>query len=105
MSVYQINKLCHRTLRDLEFRAAMQRDPATAMAPFDLTPQEREALLAGDVATLFEMGVHPFLLSFLTRYEISGLTTAVYSERIRKARDPRGPSADPGRPRSSDNTS
>ena len=104
MSVYQINKLCHRTLHDLEFRAAMQRDPAKAMAPFDLTPEERDAVLAGDVATLFEMGVHPFLLSFLTRYEISGLTTAVYSERIRKARDPWISTADPGRPRSSDNS-
>jgi hypothetical protein len=52
--------------------------------------QEREALLAGDVARLWEMGVHPFLLSFLTRYEICGLTAEVYSERIRAARDPRG---------------
>jgi hypothetical protein len=90
VSVYQLNKLCHRTLNDLPFREAMQRDPATAIAAYELTPQEREALLAGDVARLFEMGVHPFLLSFLTRYEISGLTTAVYSERIRAARDPRG---------------
>jgi len=98
MSVYQINKLCHRTLHDLEFRAAMQRDPAKAIEAFDVTPEERAAVLAGDVATLFEMGVHPFLLSFLTRYEISGLTTAVYSERIRKARDPWTSNADPERP-------
>ena len=89
MSVYQLNKLCHRMLRDFDFRAAMQRDPAAAIAPFDLNEQEREALLAGDVARLFEMGVHPFLLSFLTRYEIVGLTGPVYSERIRAARDPR----------------
>ncbi len=88
MSVYQLNKLCHRTLDDLEFREAMKRDPQTAAAGFDLTAAERETLLAGDVARLFEMGVHPFLLSFLTRYEIFGLTTEVYSERIRKARDP-----------------
>ena len=67
----------------------MQRDPARAIETFDVTPEERDAVLAGDVATLFEMGgVHPFLLSFLTRYEIFGLTTAVYSERIRKAGDP-----------------
>jgi hypothetical protein len=46
--------------------------------------QEREALLAGDVSTLYRMGLHPFILSFLTRYEILGLTAAVYSERIRK---------------------
>lgn len=90
MSVYQLNKLCHRTLGDLSFRDAMKRDPATAVAPYDLTVEECDALLAGDVARLFEMGVHPFLLSFLTRYELFGLTTDLYSARIRAARDPRG---------------
>jgi len=89
MSVYAVNKLCHRMLRDLDFRAAMQRDPASAIAEYRLTPEEREALLAGDVARLYEMGVHPFILSFLTRYEICGLTAEVYSERIRAAHDPR----------------
>jgi hypothetical protein len=89
MSVYQINKLCHRMLRDLEFRAAMKNDTAAAIAAYDLTEPEKNALVTGDVARLFEMGVHPFLLSFMTRYEISGLTTEVYSERIRAARDPR----------------
>ena len=89
MSVYALNKLCHRTLRDLAFRTAMQTDPASAVAEYQLTPQERDALLAGDVARLYEMGVHPFILSFLTRYEICGLTAEVYSERIRQAYDPR----------------
>lgn len=83
MSVYAVNKLCHRMQNDRDFRSAMQRDPASAIAGYPLTPDERAALLAGDVATLYRMGVHPFLLSFLTRYEICGLTAAVYSERIR----------------------
>jgi hypothetical protein len=89
MSIYAVNKLCHRTLNDLDFRAAMQRDPASAIAEYPLTDEERQALLAGDVARLYAMGVHPFLLSFLTRYEICGLTADVYSERIRAAPDPR----------------
>jgi hypothetical protein len=100
MSIYQLNKLCHRTLGDLEFRAEMKRDPSTATSGFKFTEEEHTALLAGDVARLFEMGVHPFLLSFLTRYELFGLTTEVYSERIRKARDPWPASGDPGQPRS-----
>lgn len=99
MSVYQLNKLCHRTLGDLAFRAEMQRDPASAIAQFKLSDGERDALLAGDVARLFEMGVHPFLLSFLTRYELFGLTSEVYSERIRKARDPWPSDSHPGKPR------
>jgi len=93
MSAYLLNKLCHRTLHDLEFRDAMKRQPEQAIAGYDLTAAERQALLAGDVARLFEMGVHPFLLSFLTRYELFGLTAAVYSERIRASRDTRH---DPG---------
>jgi hypothetical protein len=89
MSVYALNKLCHRTQNDRDFRAAMRNDPAAAIAPYDLTQQEREALLAGDVSTLYRMGLHPFILSFLTRYEILGLTAAVYSERIRKVAEMR----------------
>ena len=100
MSIYQLNKMCHRTLGDPEFRAAMKRDPSTATSEFKFTEEERKALMGGDVARLFEMGVHPFLLSFLTRYELLGLTTEVYSERIRKARDPWPSSGAPGKPRS-----
>jgi hypothetical protein len=77
MSAFALTRICHRTLRDLDFRAAMQRDPAPAIAEYRLTPPERAALLAGDVATLYAMGVHPFILSFLTRYEICGLTAEV----------------------------
>jgi hypothetical protein len=53
-----------------------------------LSSEEREALLAGDVARLYEMGTHPFLLGHLCRWALFGLTVPVYSERIRKAREP-----------------
>jgi hypothetical protein len=89
MSVYAVTKLCHRTQNDRAFRDAMRNDPASAIAGYDLTPVERTALLAGDVATLYQMGVHPFILSFLTRYEICGLTATVYSERIRTVQEQR----------------
>lgn len=89
MSVYALNKLCHRMQSDRAFRTAMRNDPASAIAPYGLTPDERAALLAGDVARLWQMGVHPFILSFLTRYEIFGLTAAIYSERIRAVQETR----------------
>jgi len=89
MSVYAVNKLCRDALHDLEFRAALKRNPGAAIASRDLTAEERTALLAGDVAWLYEHGCHPFLLSYLTRWEIFGLTGAIYNERIRKARDAR----------------
>jgi hypothetical protein len=83
MSVYAINKLCRDSLHDVVFREALKRDPKTAMAPLDLTGEERTALLAGDVARLYQMGAHPYLLTYLIRYEIFGLTAPIYSERIR----------------------
>ena len=93
MSVYAVNKLCRDTLHDPAFRQALKADPAAAIAPRDLTADERKALLEGDVAWLFEHGCHPFLLAYLTRWDLFGLTAPVYSERIRKARDPRDETA------------
>jgi hypothetical protein len=89
MSVYAVDKLCHDALHDLDFREALKREPAAAIAPRDLTADERKALLEGDVARLYEWGCHPFLLAYLTRWNLFGLSPAIYSERIRKARDAR----------------
>ncbi len=88
MSLYAVQQLCSRTLKDKEFREAIKRDPAAAIAPLDLSAKEREAFLAGDVATLYEMGTHPYLLAHLCRWDLFGLTVPVYSERIRQAKEP-----------------
>ena len=89
MSVYALNKICRDALHDQAFRAELARDPAAAIANCDLTDDERALFLAGDVARLYELGVHSFLMSHLTRWGLLGLTTEVYSERIRPAHDPR----------------
>jgi hypothetical protein len=90
MSIYAVNKLCREALHDPAFRAAVKHDPRSAIASLALTDAERSALLAGDVAWLYEQGAHPFLLAYLTRWELFGLTVALYSERIRAAREPAG---------------
>ena len=51
MSIFAVNYLCREVLRDHAFRAAMKADPVTALAPLDLTDEERRALIAGDVGT------------------------------------------------------
>jgi hypothetical protein len=89
MSVFAVNKLCRDALHDLAFREALKRDPAAAIASLDLTDDERKGLLAGDVARLYEWGCHPFLLAYLTRWDLFGLTVERYSERIRTAHDAR----------------
>jgi hypothetical protein len=89
MSVYAIDKLCRDALHDLAFRDALKRDPAAAIAPRDLTADERDALLAGNVVRLYEWGCHPFLLAYLARWDIFGITAALYNQRIRTAHDAR----------------
>ncbi len=89
MSVYAVNRICRDALHDLVFREAVKRDPVTAIVGRDLSDDERSALLAGDVAWLYEHGCHPFLMSYLTRWELFGLKPIVYTERIRKAHDTR----------------
>ncbi len=85
MSVFAVNHLCRELLRDHKFRAAMKADPAAALAGLDLTKAERDALLAGDVAALYRMGVNSFLMGYLCRFEVCGLTLDVYNSRIRSA--------------------
>lgn len=89
MSVYAIDKLCRDALHDLDFREALKRDPGTAIASRDLTDAERNALLEGDVVRLYEWGCHPFLLAYLTRWNLFGITPALYNQRIRTAHDAR----------------
>ena len=89
MSIYAVNKLCRDALHDLDFRATVKRDPAAAIASRDLSDGERKALLEGDVVRLYEWGCHPFLLSYLTRWDLFGLTPAIYNQRIRTAHDAR----------------
>ena len=85
MSVYAVNHLLRQLLRDPEFRAAMKADPAAALSKLNLTDDERKALLAGDVAALYRMGVNAFLMGYLVRFEVLGLDVATYGARIRSA--------------------
>lgn len=89
MSIYQVNKLCHRALHDKPFREALRREPEATLAALPLTDEERRALLAGEVGRLYEMGASAFLLSHLTRWELFGLSVPVYNQRMRAAHDPR----------------
>jgi hypothetical protein len=83
MSIFAVNHLCREVLRDHAFRAAMKADPAKALAPLDVTDEERRLLLAGDVAALYRMGANAFLMNYLARFEVCGLNAAIYNERMR----------------------
>jgi hypothetical protein len=88
MSIYAVNLVGRRTLRDAEFRQRLLDDPGAALAELELDDAEREALLAGDVVRLYEMGAHEYLLMTLARFGVLGLDLKTYNERIRTA-DPK----------------
>jgi hypothetical protein len=83
MSIFAVNHLCREVLRDHAFRAAMKADPAKAVAGLNLTDEERRALVAGDVGTLYRLGVNGFLMGYLARFEVCGLNIEIYNERMR----------------------
>ena len=83
MSTYAVNHLCREVLRDHAFRAAMKADPATALAPLDLTDEERRLLVAGDVGALYRLGANGFLMNYLARFEVCGLNAETYNQRMR----------------------
>lgn len=95
MSIYQVDKLCHRIQHDQGLRDALARDPEATLAGWPLTDEERHLLLAGDVGRLYELGAHPFLLGHLTRRTTLGVTVERYSDSIRRARDDREPPLGP----------
>ena len=82
MSVFAINHLCRQTLRDPAFREAMRTDPSAAVAGLDLTDTERRALLSGEVGELLAMGANAFLMGYLVRFGLLGLTNDTYRERL-----------------------
>lgn len=89
MSAYAVNKICHLSERDAALRERLRADPDGATRDFKLTDEERRALLAGDVATLFRLGAHPFLMQHLARHRLFGLDRDLYRERILTLNDER----------------
>jgi hypothetical protein len=89
VSVYAVNKICYLSERDADFRERARINPRAAVESFKLTPAERTALLAGDVATLFTLGAHPFLMQHLARHGLFGLDRDTYRTRITALAPPR----------------
>ncbi len=91
MSVYLVNKILYMTDNDADFRKRMREDPEGTVKSFPLSGEELEALVTGDVGTLFEMGVHTIFLNHIARYEMFGVNRDNYLDRIRSGMeyDPR----------------
>jgi hypothetical protein len=62
MSLYQVQKLIYHVNRDYEQREHYRQDARAFTSKYDLTEQERSAILNVDVRELYAMGVHSLLL-------------------------------------------
>ena len=57
MSKHSVNQVIQRAISDAAFRRQLQRDPANALAGFDLSTDERAAITSGDPTRLTALGV------------------------------------------------
>lgn len=62
MTRYMLDKVLWTYAREPEFKAAFDADPAAAVAGYELSEDERGALVGRDARAIFLFGAHPFLL-------------------------------------------
>jgi hypothetical protein len=62
MSLYQLSKLLYVLNRDDSAKARFKAEPAGLVDEFDLTEEEREAILRHDIGLLYVLGVNGQIL-------------------------------------------
>jgi hypothetical protein len=62
MSLYYVQKLLYQLKRDPAVRRRFKEDPSNLLSEYQLTDEEREALVGGDIGLLYVMGVNGQLL-------------------------------------------
>ena len=81
MSLYQVQKLVQAVNRDPESRARFLQLRESLAEDFDLSEEERAALVGLKIQSLYDMGVHPLLLRPFTI--IHGVSEPDYLKAIR----------------------
>ena len=62
MSLYYVQKLLYQLNRDPRARERFEAEPASVLREFELTDEEREAILGPDIGLLYVLGVNGQLL-------------------------------------------
>ena len=72
MSLYYVQKFLYRLNRDPATQANYRADPAAALASYELTDEEVEALTALDIGLLYVLGVNgQILMHFAAFHQIA----------------------------------
>ncbi|MDB5599833.1 MAG: Extradiol ring-cleavage dioxygenase LigAB LigA subunit [Xanthobacteraceae bacterium] len=62
MTTYSLSKLLREVNRNPDIRARFMQDAKAVSMEFDLTPEEREAVVSRDIGALYRFGVHGLIL-------------------------------------------
>jgi Aromatic-ring-opening dioxygenase LigAB, LigA subunit len=62
VSLYQVQKLLFQVNRDKQVRARFLAERERLVSDYELSPDERRAILEADFHALYQMGVHSLLL-------------------------------------------
>ncbi|HEY0146685.1 MAG TPA: hypothetical protein VGB93_11165 [Methylovirgula sp.] len=80
MSIYALQKTIREINRNHEMRQRFMAVPQDALADFDLTSEERDALIGRDYRALYRLGVHGLILRPFSI--INGVSEADYLSAI-----------------------
>ena len=71
MGLYYVQKFLFELNRDADLQARYDEDPAGVLAPYELTSEEIDALVAPDIGLLFHLGVNgQILMHFAALHQI-----------------------------------
>jgi hypothetical protein len=81
LSLYALQKFVYHLNRDRDLQARFKADRAGALTPYELTEEERNAVLEGDVGLLYVLGVNGQLLMHFAALE--GMPWPAYIQSMR----------------------
>ncbi|HXG35393.1 MAG TPA: hypothetical protein VNL15_00320 [Dehalococcoidia bacterium] len=90
MSRYGMNKVFYEIVQSEDARERFLQAPEAFLIAYDLSQEERQAILELDFVSLYRMGSHPFLLqTWLSRVSPRGRALA-FTEEYTRAIEPYG---------------
>ncbi|MFM2372998.1 MAG: hypothetical protein RIS85_2720 [Pseudomonadota bacterium] len=89
MSLYQLSKFLYVLNRDRDVQAHFRADPSEPLAAYELTEEERGALLEADIGLLYVLGVNGQILMHFAAW--CGIGWADYLQAMRDGVERYGP--------------
>ena len=89
MSLYQLSKFLYQLNRDEDLKVRFRGDPPGAIKAFDLTEEERRAILEPDIGLLYVLGVNGQILMHYAAF--CGIEWPDYLQRMRDGVKRHGP--------------